>query len=83
MTTSQVIATKSLTFPLRDEQRDYLIDLVAQRYLDGMDMSDLERFFFDIQVEYLREYTDDELLGAVDDVTDQAEYGEIVNEIAR
>jgi hypothetical protein len=81
MTTSQVIATKSLTFPLRDEQRDYLIDLVAQRYLDGMDMSDLERFFFDVQVEYLREYNDEELLGAVDDVTDQNEYEEIVNEI--
>jgi ATP-dependent RNA circularization protein (DNA/RNA ligase family) len=66
---------------LTDEQRDRLIDLVATRYLDGMDLRDLERFFFDIQRDYLREYTDEELLETVEDVTDEDEYNEVINEI--
>ena len=74
--------TKSLTSQsLTVEQRDRLIDLVATRYLDGMDLRDLERFFFDIQAEYLKEYTDEELLGAVEDVTSEDEYNEVLNEI--
>jgi|LakMenEpi03Aug12_release.lakeMendotaPanAssembly.Ray.scaffolds.fasta_scaffold3574785_1 hypothetical protein len=74
--------TKSLTSQsLTVEQRDRLIDLVATRYLDGMDLRDLERFFFDIQSEYLKEYTDEELLGAVEDITDEDEYNEIINEV--
>jgi hypothetical protein len=67
--------------PLTVEQRDYLIDLVAMRYLDSMNGRDLERFFFDVQSEYLREYTDEELLGAVEDITDEDEYNEVLNEI--
>jgi hypothetical protein len=66
---------------LTDEQRDRLIDLVATRYLDGMDLRDLERFFFDIQRDYLQEYTDEELLETVEDVTDEDEYNEVINEI--
>jgi hypothetical protein len=74
--------TKSLTSQsLTVEQRDRLIDLVATRYLDGMDLRDLERFFFDIQSEYLKEYTDEELLGAVEDITDEDEYNEVINEV--
>jgi hypothetical protein len=74
--------TKSQTSQsLTDEQRDRLIDLVATRYLDGMDLRDLERFFFDIQRDYLREYTDEELLETVEDVTDEDEYNEVINEI--
>jgi ATP-dependent RNA circularization protein (DNA/RNA ligase family) len=67
--------------PLTVEQRDHLIDLVATRYLDGMDLRDLERFFFDIQRDYLQEYTDEELLETVEDVTDEDEYNEVINEI--
>jgi hypothetical protein len=77
MTTLQATTTKSLT----PEQREHLIDLVATRYLDGMDYRDLERFFFDTQADYLNEYTDEELLGAVEDVTGQDEYEEIINEV--
>jgi ATP-dependent RNA circularization protein (DNA/RNA ligase family) len=74
--------TKSQTSQsLTDEQRDRLIDLVATRYLDGMDLRDLERFFFDIQRDYLQEYTDEELLETVEDVTDEDEYNEVINEI--
>jgi hypothetical protein len=82
MATFQATQMKSRTSQtLTAEQREHLIDLVATRYLDGMDLSDLERFFFDIQAEYLQEYTDEELLGAVEDVTDQNEYEEIIHEI--
>jgi hypothetical protein len=74
--------TKSQTSQsLTDEQRDRLIDLVATRYLDGMDLRDLERFFYDIQRDYLQEYTDEELLETVEDVTDEDEYNEVINEI--
>jgi hypothetical protein len=67
---------------LTDEQREYLIDLVAKRYLDGMDLRDLERFFHDTQREYMQEYTDSELLGAIEDITDEEEYNEVLSEIA-
>jgi hypothetical protein len=66
---------------LTNDQREKLIELVAERYLDGMDVRDLERFFYDIQREYMQEYTDAELLSAVDDVTDSDEYEDILNEI--
>jgi hypothetical protein len=74
---TQSLTSQSLTV----EQRDYLIDLVAMRYLDSMNGRDLERFFLDTQAEYLREYTDEELLGAVEDVTDEDEYNEVINEV--
>ena len=66
---------------LTDEQREYLIDLVASRYLDCMDVRDLERFFHDAQREYMQEYTDAELLGAIEDITDEDEYNEVLSEI--
>jgi len=82
MTTFPVIVTELPTSQsLTVEQRDRLIDLVATRYLDGMDVRDLERFFYDIQRDYMQEYTDEELLSAVDDVTDEDEYNEVINEL--
>ncbi len=74
--------TQSLTFQsLTAEQRERAIDLVAERWLESMGGRDLERFFLDLQTEYLKEYTDEELLGAVEDVTSEDEYEEIFNEI--
>jgi hypothetical protein len=74
--------TQSLTFQsLTAEQRERAIELVAERWLESMGGRDLERFFLDLQTEYLKEYTDDELLGAVEDVTSEDEYEEIFNEI--
>jgi hypothetical protein len=46
-----------------------------------MDVRDLERFFHDAQREYMQEYTDAELLGAIEDITDEDEYNEVLNEI--
>ena len=80
--TSLPTLTKSPTSQsLTAEQRDRLIDLVAERYLDGMDGRDLERFFLDIQTDYLNEYTDEELLGAVEDVFQNDNIEEILNEL--
>ena len=70
MTTSQATTTKSLT----PEQRDSLAEFIALRYLDSMDGRDLERFFIDIQMEYLRDYTDQELIGEIEDLTDTEEF---------
>ncbi len=78
--TSLKTPTKSQTLELSTEQRERLIDLVAERYLENMDVRDLERFFLDVQTEYLSGYTDEELLSEVDDVTADFEYEEIINE---
>ncbi len=66
---------------LTDEKREALIELLAQRYLDGMSGRDLERFFYDVQIEYLKDYTDSELLGEIEDYTTDEEFEEIINEI--
>ena len=72
--------TKSpIRLSLTDDQREYISDLIATRYLDGMDDRDLERYFFDAQVEYLKEYTDNELLDALEDVTDEEEFDSAIN----
>jgi hypothetical protein len=72
--------TKSpIRLSLTDDQREYISDLIATRYLDGMDNRDLERYFFDAQMEYLKEYTDNELLDALEDVTDEDEFDAAVN----
>jgi hypothetical protein len=64
---------------LTDDQREYISDLVATRYLDQMDGRDLERFFFDVQMEYLKDYTDAELVNALEDVTDEDEFDAAIN----
>lgn len=61
---------------LSDYQRDMMRDFIAMRYLDSMSGRDLERYFFDTQVECLAEYTDDELLGALEDVSTDKEFAE-------
>ena len=72
---------KTPTVQLTDVQREYLIDLVASRYLDAMSTPDLERFFHEAQRDYMQEYTDSELLGAFEDITDTDEFNEVLNEI--
>ncbi len=64
---------------LTDEQRAHIAELVAERYLDSMDGRDLERFFLDIQLDYLKEYTDAELVDALEDVTDEDEFDAAIN----
>ena len=69
--------TKSLTW-LSEKQREVLSEFIALRYLDSMDMRDLERFFIDTQMEYLKDYTDVELIGEIEDLTDTAEFNEVL-----
>lgn len=73
--------TKSQTSQsLTPEKREALIEFMAQRWLDGMDGRDLERFFLDIQTEYLGEYSDQELINELEDITDEDEFEAIINE---
>ena len=79
MTQSTPTLTKSQTsVALTPEQRASVIALVAQRFLDCMDLRDLERFFLDVQEEYLQDYTDAELLGEVEDYTDTDEFNALL-----
>jgi hypothetical protein len=73
--------TKSPTLELSIEQRERLIELVADRYLDQMDLRDLETFFLETQAQYLEDYSDQELLSEVEDLTSDFEYEEIINEL--
>lgn len=73
--------TKSQTLALSTEQRDRLIELVAYRYLDQMDLRNLEYFFLEQQSYLLTDYTDQELLAEVEDLIPESEYEEIVNEL--
>jgi hypothetical protein len=74
--------TKSpISQSLTDEKRAALIDLLAQRYLDSMSGRDLERFFLDIQAEYLQEYTDAELIEGIEDYTTEEEFQELFQDV--
>ena len=79
--TSPKTLTKSPTLELSIEQRDRLIELAAERYLQQMDLRDLETFFLETQIEFLQDYADSELLETIEDLTSDFEYEEIVNEL--
>ena len=78
---STVTQTKSPTLELSTEQRDRLIELVADRYLDRMDLRDLENFFLEQQADCLTDYTDQELLAEIEYLTSDSEYEKILNEL--
>lgn len=65
---------------LTDSQRSRVVELIAERWLDGMDFRDLEQFFRDTQVEYLKEWMDSELLEEVGDFADEDELNELLAE---
>lgn len=67
---------------LNPNQREDLINLLAYRYLDGMSSRDLERFFIDMQLDAFSSYSDEELLGEVEDNFYDEEYQEIMTNIA-
>lgn len=79
--TSPKTLTKSPTLGLSIEQRERLIELAAERYLQQMDLRDLETFFLETQIEFLQDYADSELLETIEDLTSDFEYEEIVNEL--
>ena len=73
-------AMKSETLvQLTEEQRKYISELIAIRYLDGMSNRDLETFFLDAQRSCLDEYTTDELLSELVELVDEDEFDYAVN----
>lgn len=62
---------------LSPEKRQYLVEWLVGRYLDGMSTRDLERFFVDIQLDYIGSYTDEELIGEIEDYATDEEYEEL------
>lgn len=65
---------------LSPEKRQYLVEWLVGRYLDGMSTRDLERFFVDIQLDYIGSYTDEELIGEIEDYATDEEYEELFEE---
>jgi hypothetical protein len=62
------------------EKRSALVEWLVERYLDGMSTRDLERFFVDIQLDYIGSYTDEELIGEIEDNTTEEEYAQLFEE---
>ena len=79
--TSPKTLTKSTTLGLSIEQRERLIELAAERYLEQMDLRDLETFFVETQIEFLQDYADAELLETIEDLTSDFEYEELISEL--
>ena len=77
-TPTKPVTTQSLT----PEKREALVELLAHRWLDQMDLRDLETFFLNTQAEYLNDYTDAELIAEVEDNTSEEEFEELINEVA-
>jgi hypothetical protein len=65
---------------LTPEKRSYLVEWLVERYLDGMTTRDLERFFVDTQLNYIGSYTDEELIGEIEDMSTQEEYAQLFEE---
>ena len=75
MTQSTLTPTAPLTsLSLTDRQREVLSEFIALRYLDSIDVKNLERFFFETQMEYLKDYTDDELIGEIENMVETEEF---------
>jgi hypothetical protein len=75
MTQSTLTPTAPQTsLSLTDRQREVLSEFIALRYLDSIDVKNLERFFFETQMEYLKDYTDDELIGEIENMVETEEF---------
>lgn len=53
---------------MTEVQREKLCKRIAESWLDGCDLKDLERFFYDAQLESLLSSTDEELLEHANDL---------------
>lgn len=74
--------TKSpISQSLTAEQRASLQEFLANYWLDNVSIKDLERFFYDAQLEYLRSYSDEELIGEIEDVTSQEDFELLIDEV--
>jgi len=74
MPQSTATPTAPLTSPLSLTQRETLAEFIALKYLDSMSLGDLERFFLDVQMEYLGDYTDEEMIAEIEDMVETDEF---------
>jgi hypothetical protein len=80
--TSLPAPTKSPTsLSLTFEGREALIDFLAHHWLDGMTMEDLERAFYDMQVEHLQSYSDEELISEIEDAISAEDFQLLISEV--
>jgi hypothetical protein len=63
---------------LSPEKREALAEWLIDHYLDAMSYRDLAQFFSDVQLDYIRSYSDAELIGEIEDNTTAEEYAELV-----
>jgi hypothetical protein len=59
-------------------QRDTLAEFIALKYLDAMDVRDLERFFIDVQMGFLGDYTDEEMIAEIEGMVETEEFNEML-----
>lgn len=52
---------------LTKEQRQDLIERLAEQWTQNCDIKDLEQFFYDAQEAYLNDQTDNDLIGIAED----------------
>jgi hypothetical protein len=52
---------------LTNEQRQDLIERLAEQFTQSCDLKELEQFFYDAQEAYLNDQTDNDLIGIAED----------------
>jgi len=73
-----MISLQTPVKPLTEEQRERLESFVAEKYLDSISNPDLERFFLEVQTQYLQDYNDAELLEEVENFVTEDELEEMI-----
>ena len=74
MTSLQTATKSQISHPLTTDQRFSLQDFLAKYWLDNASLKDLERFFYETQIEYLSSYSDEELIGEIEDITSDEDF---------
>jgi hypothetical protein len=62
------------------KNREALIEFLATYWLDSMSNKDLEKFFYDTQTDYLQSYSDEELIGEIEDVMSEEDFKLFITE---
>ena len=60
------------------EQRSRISEFLAEYWLNAMSLRDLERYFLEDNLEFLKGYADDELLQELEGLTDEEQYNQLL-----
>lgn len=74
MTSLQTATKSQISQPLTDSQRSSLQEFLASYWTDNASVKDLERFYYETQIEYLSSYSDEELIGEIEDITSDEDF---------